>query len=66
MNRYKRVNKGTIGSFRQTEQMLVVSAAPPAVQPVGLPALEGIHSWNVDGAHRPAGLERVLAGNLGR
>ena len=35
MNRYKRVSKGTIGSFRQTEQMLVVSAAPPAVQPVG-------------------------------
>ena len=35
MRRYKRVSKGTIGTFRQTEQMLVVSAAPPAVQPVG-------------------------------
>jgi hypothetical protein len=63
-NRYKR-NKGTIGSFRQTEQMLVISATPPAMQPVGLQHWKGIHGWNVDGAHRPAGPERVLAGNLG-
>ena len=66
MNRYKRVSKGTISSFRQAEQMRVASAAPPAVQPVGFQHWMGIRGWNFDGAHHPAGPERVLGGNLGR
>ena len=66
VNRYKRVSKGTIGSFRQIEQMLVVSAAPPAVQPVGLQRWRGSTAGTLMGPIILPGLSESLGGNVGR